>query len=120
MASLLGLNPGDYTPSALHYPDRTFRENNCYGEIWMELLHARGIDPAFACTVDFVGDQWTFFKPALDEMTRLHAVDVNETQLYRQWLAELIVPAIVSGLRFLSAKVPGIIAPRCAIKRRGT
>lgn len=30
MVSLFGLNPGDYTPSALHYPDRTFRETNCY------------------------------------------------------------------------------------------
>jgi len=87
MVSLLGLNPGDYTSSALHYPDRTFRETNCYVDIWIELLHALGIEPAsamaFACTVDFEGDQWTFFKPPPDEMTRLYGIDVHEMQLYR-------------------------------------
>jgi hypothetical protein len=96
MVSLLGLNPGDYTPGALHYPDRTFRETNCYVDVWIELLHARGIDSAsamaFACTVDFAGDPWTFFKPALDEMTRLHATDVNETQLYRPVVGRLDSP----------------------------
>jgi hypothetical protein len=87
MVSLLGLDPGDYAPSALHHPDRTFRETNCYVDIWIELLHAMGIDPAsalaFACTVDYEGDQWTFFKPPPDEMARLYGIDIHEMQLYR-------------------------------------
>ncbi|MEO8052805.1 MAG: DUF1839 family protein [Acidobacteriota bacterium] len=87
MVSLLGLDPGTYTPSTLHHPDRTFRETNCYVDIWIELLHAQGIDPAsamaFACAVDFEGDQWTFFKPPPEEMTRLYGIDVHEMQLYR-------------------------------------
>ena len=75
MLSLLGLDPASYTPSPLHHPDRTFRETNCYVDIWVELLHALGIDAAsamaFACTVDFEGDQWTFFNPPADEMERI-------------------------------------------------
>src|SRR5262249_11448899 len=76
MVSLLGLDPATYTPSALHQPDRTFPETNCYVDLWIELLHARGISPesamGFTCTVDFEGDQWTFFKPPPEELLRLH------------------------------------------------
>jgi hypothetical protein len=85
--SLLGLDPAAYTPSTLHAPDRTFRETNCYVDIWIEILHARGIAPesamAFACAVDFEGDQWTFFKPPPEDLARLHGIDVHEMQLYR-------------------------------------
>ena len=94
MVSLLGLDPADYAPSALHHPDRTFRETNCYVDLWIELLHALGIDPAsamaFACTVDFEGDQWTFFKPPPDELMRLYGIDVHEMQLYRPTVDHVI------------------------------
>lgn len=94
MVSLLGLNLVDYAPSALHDSNRTFRETNCYVDIWIELLHALGIDPAsamaFACTVDFEGDQWTFFKPPPDELTRLYGIDVHEMQLYRPTVDHVI------------------------------
>lgn len=87
MLSLLGLDPGTYAASALHQPDRTFPETNCYVDIWIELLHALGIEPesamAFACTVDFEGDQWTFFKPPAEDLERLYGIDVHEMQLYR-------------------------------------
>ena len=87
MIALLGLDPAAYTPSALHQPDRTFRESNCYVDLWIEFLHALGIDPAsamaFACTVDFEGDQWTFFKPPPEDLQRLYGIDVHEMQLYR-------------------------------------
>src|SRR4029078_9580584 len=87
MLSLLGLDPGSYSASALHQPDRTFPETNCYVDIWIELLHALGVDPAsamaFACTVDFEGDQWTFLKPPAENLERLYGIDVHEMQLYR-------------------------------------
>lgn len=87
MVSLLGLDPATYAASELHHPDRTFPETNCYVDLWIELLHANHIDAAsamaFACTVDFEGDQWTFFKPPPDELTRLYGIDVHEMQLYR-------------------------------------
>jgi hypothetical protein len=87
MHSLLGLDPAAYVQSALHGPDRTFRETNCYTDIWIELLHARGIDPAsamaYALTVDFEGDQWSFFKPPPEDLERLYGIEVHEMQLYR-------------------------------------
>jgi len=85
--SLLQLDPGAYTASPLHSPDRTFQETNCYVDLWIELLHACGIDPrsmmSFALFVDFEGDQWTFFKPPPDALLRLYGIDVHEMQLYR-------------------------------------
>jgi hypothetical protein len=87
MISLLGLNPQSYTPSALHSPDRTFRETNCYVDLWIELLNGLGIDAAsvmaFTCALDFEGDQWTFFKPPPEDLQRLYGIDVHEMQLYR-------------------------------------
>ena len=87
MLNLLGLDPGSYIASTLHHPDRTFPETNCYVDIWIELLHALRIDPAsamaFACTIDFEGDQWTFFKPPAAELEHLYGIDVHEMQLYR-------------------------------------
>ena len=87
MLSLLGLHPAAYTPSPLHSPDRTFRETNCYVDLWIELLHAHGIDAAsamaFTCAVDFEGDQWTFFKPPPEDMEHLFGIDTHEMQLYR-------------------------------------
>jgi hypothetical protein len=86
MVALLGLDPATYKPSALHDPARTFPETNCYVDVWIELLHASGINPAsalgFAFRVDFEGDQWTFFKPPSGELEALYGIDVHEMQLY--------------------------------------
>lgn len=88
--SLLRLDPATYRPSALHHPDRTFRETNCYVDLWIELLHAHGLNPvstmSFACMVDFEGDQWTFFKPPLDQILHLCGIECHEMQLYRPTL----------------------------------
>ena len=87
MLSLLGLDPNAYAVSPLHGPDRTFRESNCYVDIWIELLHAHRIPAescmAFAVTVNFEGDQWTFFKPPPEDLETLYGMDVHEMQLYR-------------------------------------
>ena len=49
-------------------------EKNCYVDVWIELLHALGLEPlamlAFTVAVDFEGDQWTFFKPSHDDLRR--------------------------------------------------
>jgi hypothetical protein len=93
MVSLLHLDPACYTPAALHQPCRVFRETNCYVDVWIELLHALGIDPssvmAFACAVDFEGDQWTFFKPRPEDLLDLYGIDVHEMQLYRPTLTHV-------------------------------
>jgi hypothetical protein len=81
------LDPTTYVASRLHCGSRVFPETNCYTDLWIELLHARGLEPvaamAFCLTVDFEGDQWTFFKPPSSDLELFYGVDVHEMQLYR-------------------------------------
>ena len=85
--SLLGLNPATYVPHAVHRSGRAYPETNCYSDILIELLHARGDEPlaALGCTLrtDFEGDQFTFFKPAPGDLERLFGLDVHEMQPHR-------------------------------------
>jgi len=87
LISLFGHDPATYQPHAVHGPERTYPETNCYTDILIELLHARGDEPlaALAVTVrqDFEGDQWTFFKPPPEDLERLFGVDIHEMQPYR-------------------------------------
>ena len=87
MHSLWQLDPAAYQVSALHSPGRTFPETNCYVDVCIELLHATGVNPAslmaFPLTIDFEGDQWTFFKPRPEDLERLYGIDIHEMQLYR-------------------------------------
>jgi hypothetical protein len=97
MVSLLGLDPDAYRPHLLHLPGRTYVETNCYTDILIELLHARGEEPlavlGFTVRMDFEGDQWTFFKPPPEDLELLFGIDVHEMQPYRplpQQIAEQI------------------------------
>jgi uncharacterized protein DUF1839 len=85
--SLLGLDPGSYRPHPLHAAERSYTETNCYTDILIEFLHARGNEPLamMGCVlrVDFEGDQWTFFKPLPEQIERLYGVDIHEMQPYR-------------------------------------
>jgi hypothetical protein len=85
--SLFGLDGARYQPHAVHHSGRTYIESNCYTDVIIELLHARGDEPlaALGCLVrtDFEGDQWTFFKPAPDDLEALYGIDIHEMQPYR-------------------------------------
>jgi hypothetical protein len=85
--SLFGLDANTYHPHAVHGADRTYAESNCYTDIIIELLHARGDEPlaALGCLVrtDFEGDQWTFFKPPPEDLESLFGIDIHEMQPYR-------------------------------------
>jgi hypothetical protein len=84
---LTGADPAVYVPHAVHGGDRVYRETNCYTDVVVELLHARGDEPLAVVgqnvRLDFEGDQWTFFKPALGDLERLFGIDVHEMQPYR-------------------------------------
>ncbi|MGH2914307.1 MAG: DUF1839 family protein [Solirubrobacteraceae bacterium] len=86
-ASLSGRDPRDYERHRLHATDRSYPETNCYADVIIELLHARGYEPlaAFGHVVrlDFEGDQWTFFKPPPDDLEALFGIDIHEMQPYR-------------------------------------
>jgi hypothetical protein len=100
MTSLLGLDPGAYRSHALHGTDRVYTETNCYTDILIELVHARGDEPLamMGCvlSVDFEGDQWTFFKPRPEDVERLYGIDIHEMQPYRP-LPEQIAEQIGLG-----------------------
>jgi hypothetical protein len=85
--SLFGLEAGSYSPHPLHGPGRTYLETNCYADIVIELLHARGDEPlaalSFLVRSDFEGDQWTFFKPPAADLEALFGIDIHEMQPYR-------------------------------------
>jgi Domain of unknown function (DUF1839) len=98
--SLLGLDPTAYEFHALHGTDRVYAETNCYTDILIELIHARGEEPlammGHALAVDFEGDQWTFFKPRPEDLVRLYGVEIHEMQPYRP-LQEQIAEQIEQG-----------------------
>jgi len=100
LVSLLELDPAAYRSHPLHAPERTYAETNCYTDILIELLHARGEEPlaTMGCTVrmDFEGDQWTFFKPFVEDLELLFGVDVHEMQPYRP-LPEQAAEQIAEG-----------------------
>ena len=74
----------------LHSAERIWLEKNCYADLWIELLHAQGLEPhaclPFVFGLDFEGDQWTFFKPPLAELRRLYGIDVQELTVWRALL----------------------------------
>ena len=84
---ILGLNPATYQRHSLHSADAVWVEKNCYGDLWIELLHALKQEPLamlpFTLAVDFEGDQWTFFKPSLEELRALYGIDVQELTIWR-------------------------------------
>jgi hypothetical protein len=100
LLSLFGLDPHSYRSHPLHAPERTYVETNCYMDILIELLHARGDEPlammGCAMRMDFEGDQWTFLKPAPEDLERLFGIDVHEMQPYRP-LPEQIAAQLSDG-----------------------
>jgi hypothetical protein len=71
----------------LHAVGRTYLETNCYADVLIELLNARGDEPlaalGFILRTDWEGDQFTYFKPPAADLERLFGVDVHEMLPYR-------------------------------------
>lgn len=87
MVSLFGHDPATYRPHWLHTGERNYIETNCFTDIVIELLHARGDEPVAAfgsfVRMDFENDQFTFFKPLAVDLEVLFGVDIHEVQPYR-------------------------------------
>ena len=87
---LRGLDPANYPRSVLHAESCVWVEKNCYVDIWIEVIHALGLEPRailpFVAAIDFEGDQWTFFKPPHAELTDLYGIDVQELNVWRPLL----------------------------------
>ncbi len=89
-----GLDPQHYRRHPLHGEEAAWAEKNCYGDLWIELLHALRLEPLaslpYTLAVDFEGDQWTFFKPPLDELRDLYGIDVQEMTVWRPLLEHAV------------------------------
>ncbi|MBJ7356467.1 DUF1839 family protein [Nocardioides sp.] len=87
MISLFGLDPATYRQHPLHDGERTYQETNCFADCVIELVAAAGHEPeamlAGTAAVDFEVDQWTFFKPAPEDLVTLYGLDLHEMQPYR-------------------------------------
>lgn len=82
-----GLDPAHYLKHRLHAEERMWVEKNCYIDIWIELVHALGLEPLAmlgrAIAIDFEGDQWTFFKPDHGDVFRLYGLDAQELNVWK-------------------------------------
>ncbi len=85
--SLLPISVAEYRPHEMHGPDRVWDQTNCSVDVWVEMLHALGLDPlaaaAFSVAADFEGDQWTFYKYPPEDLLALYGVDVHEMNPWR-------------------------------------
>jgi hypothetical protein len=81
------LDAANYQRHMLHADDRLWVEKNCYVDVIIEMLHAMGLEPlaamGFCATVDFEGDNFTFFKPSHDEIRALYGVNIQELNVWR-------------------------------------
>jgi hypothetical protein len=95
-----GLDAASYQPHPLHGEQAIWPEKNCYGDLWIELLHALRLEPRamlpFTLAVDFEDDQWTFFKPPLEDLRDLYGIDVQEMSVWRP-LADHAVEQLGAG-----------------------
>ncbi len=87
MQQILSLNPSGYQRHRIHTQERDWAETNCYVDIWIELLHAMGLEPIaampFTLAIDFEGDQWTFFKFPLADLHAIYGLDVQELAVWK-------------------------------------
>lgn len=84
---LARLDAAGYQRHMLHAGERTWVEKNCYVDVFIELIHALGLEPLAAvgacAAIDFEGDNFTFFKPLHDELRALYGIDVQELNVWR-------------------------------------
>ncbi|WP_167105460.1 DUF1839 family protein [Mycobacterium sp. DL592] len=78
--------PETHRPHFTHSPERIWPETNCYFDLWIELLHALGLDPvpsfASALSADHDGMHWSFLKPLPEDLRRLYGLEVTEENVW--------------------------------------
>lgn len=88
------LSATGYQNHALHKSTRDWQESNCYIDVWIEALHALGLDVyaslPFTLASDFEDDQWTFYKPPHTELGLLYGLDVQELTLWRDLVSHCV------------------------------
>lgn len=87
MQQVLDLDPARYRPHWLHDADRLWRETNCATDLWIESLHALGLDPllalGFTLSGDFDGEQWQMFTYPPEDLRRVYGITTDELNAWR-------------------------------------
>lgn len=100
MKRIAGLDPSTYKRHPIHGENRTWAETNCYCDVVIELLHGLGHEPVaalpFTFTIDFEGDQWTFFKFPDADLLELYGWDIQELAVWRP-LVDHITDLVAAG-----------------------
>ncbi|GCF08028.1 DUF1839 family protein [Dictyobacter arantiisoli] len=93
--SVSTINVAEYQAHWLHNGDLSWRQSNCYVDLWIEVLHRLSLNPiasfAFTLAADFEGDQWTFFKVPLHDLFLLYGIDVQELNIWQSLLEHVSV-----------------------------
>ena len=85
---VLDVDPQAYQNHLVHADDRMWLESNCAADLWIEVLHALGLEPlaamGFLFSAGFDGEQWRMFKFAMEDVRRLWGIDAYEVNLWRE------------------------------------
>lgn len=97
---VLDIDPRSYQPHRLHGADRIWAESNCAADLWIEVLHALGLEPmaamGFTLSSGFDGEQWRMFKFLPADLQRLYGIDAYEVNLWRD-VADHAVEQVALG-----------------------
>lgn len=81
-------------PHAWHTGARVWSTTNSHLDVWIELLHALGLEPAAALTstlcADFNGDQWTFTSICRADLWACYGISVEDLIVWRPLLAHVV------------------------------
>jgi hypothetical protein len=104
---IANLDPERYQSSTLHDLKRDWPQTNCYTDLWIELLHALGFDPAaalsFTVAQDFEGDHFTFFKFPPEDLQALFGLSISELAIYDSVEAQVVEQARRGRLTLVEA-----------------
>lgn len=110
---LPALRAAGYVRHALHADDRIWVEKNCYVDVVIELVHALGLEPlavlGSCATIDFEGDNFTFYKPDHEDLRRLYGIDFQEMNVWRPLLEH--VQEHVGAGKFISTEANSFWLP---------
>lgn len=94
---VLPIDPATHVAHPMHTGERHWPQTNCYADLWIEALSAMKLEPAaafgFAISQDFEGDQFTFFKPPLEDLEALYGLRITELALYDNLVGHLEMQA---------------------------
>ncbi len=82
------------TPHAWHCGERVWSATNSHLDVWIELLHTLGLDPALVLLptfcADFEGDQWTHSNVSRADLWAAYGIALDDLCVWRPLLAHFV------------------------------